>query len=480
MLIFLPFIFSLSGCGPVDDTAVEATETPGTDNKEEDKGTESEDAQTSILDLLKEDAEFSQLVELAEKLDLSAKLDERLAENTNIQSLTFFAPTNEVFESLGETFTSLTDAEKAEVVLYHFLTKEVQLTDLAERQSLVTLHGDEVFIVKQESSFSINGPEGASFYELLGTGSNGIVYKIDGLLFPDKWLNTYQALKKRYRYSSLVKLLDDNGLSQEIASKEQITLFAPNDEALEANSSFLGGLSNPSTEIPNILKYHAFEAKLDIQSFEETNAFNSIALTTGSVPQTDQLFIAKSDIAGTRVNGQYELKGKEIITSNGVIHDIGGVLLPDAYLMLNQVISKRYYLSQLANVATLEPELAQLLANPDASLTVFAINNDIIQAAAAQDPEFTSKLSSIISLHIAKAKLASNQLPSSIPTLLPADQSGTNFVPVAATAATDSAPATLTGPGNQTAAKIVLGDIVARNGNLHVIDNMLLPPLGEQ
>ena len=96
-----------------------------------------------------------------------------------------FAPTNEAFEKLPPgTFDGLMDNRKndlANILSFHIVAGSIKSSDLKDGQKLKTLAGEELIVTKRKDKLLINGiniivPDVQS--------SNGIVYVIDGLLFP--------------------------------------------------------------------------------------------------------------------------------------------------------------------------------------------------------------------------------------------------------------------------------------------------------
>ncbi len=98
---------------------------------------------------------------------------------------TLFAPTNEAFEKLPPgTFDGLMNNRKddlANILSFHIVAGSIKTRDLEDGEKLKTLAGEELIVTKRKDKLLINGiniivPDVQS--------SNGIVYVIDGLLFP--------------------------------------------------------------------------------------------------------------------------------------------------------------------------------------------------------------------------------------------------------------------------------------------------------
>lgn len=98
---------------------------------------------------------------------------------------TVFAPTNEAFEGLGDTLTTLLEPENkddlANVLTYHVVPGELMAADLEDGQQLETVQGETLEV-------SIEGDEvkvgDATVVTADVDASNGVVHVIDTVLQP--------------------------------------------------------------------------------------------------------------------------------------------------------------------------------------------------------------------------------------------------------------------------------------------------------
>ncbi len=120
-------------------------------------------------------------------------------------------------------------------------------------------------------------------------------------------------------FNVLVKALRDTGLDAALTTDETFTLFAPTDDAFQALPA--GTLDGLTTEqLTGVLRRHVLVGSV---SAEDASALGTAATVEGS----------SLDIAAT---GDGLMVGNALVTepdvqaSNGVIHVVGAVLLPDA------------------------------------------------------------------------------------------------------------------------------------------------------
>ena len=132
----------------------------------------------TIAENIMVDSSYSVLVEALKSTDIIETL-------TQPGPFTFFAPTNDAFAKLPPgTFDGWMNNRKndlANILSYHIVAGSIKTKDLEDGQKLKTLAGDELIVTIRKDKLLING------INILGDNvpsSNGIIYVIDGLLFP--------------------------------------------------------------------------------------------------------------------------------------------------------------------------------------------------------------------------------------------------------------------------------------------------------
>jgi len=237
-----------------------------------------------------------------------------------------------------------------------------------------------------------------------------------------------------------------------------LTVFAPDDAAFTALATALGTditglLANPN--LTNILLYHVLGAEVV-----------STSLTNGQI--ATPLFTVntlKVTIDGTNVYiNQAQVNAADLQADNGVVHSIGAVLLP-VLTVADVAISSPVHTSLVA--AVIEARLLPALTNPLASLTVFAPTNIAFDNLAAAlgtniagllaNPE----LADILLYHVIGSEVLSTALMNGPVVTLNGQSVTVNL---------------MSGVMINTA-NVVVADLQADNGVVHVLDAVLVPSL---
>jgi len=310
--------------------------------------------------------EIPNIVETAIEVDLLdslvaalMKADEESSTNL-VQTLsgdgpfTVFAPTNDAFAALLESlpgYNSLedfdTDGEKrllAQILSYHVLPTAVSSSMIQEGMTAETVQGSEL-------TFSLSGgvrisdatTEDSRVLTPDVLTSNGIVHIIDKVLVPQEVLdvllpqNTIVDIAVATENVSVLKdAVIKTFLAGTLNEDGPFTVFAPTNTAFVNLLDALGDNYNSlddfdTTEeldlLKNILLYHVLPAEVrstDLTAGEVATAFvdNKIEIITSG----DGFVIGDaSEVDAT-------IEAADIIASNGVIHLIDKVLLPQSAL----------------------------------------------------------------------------------------------------------------------------------------------------
>jgi uncharacterized surface protein with fasciclin (FAS1) repeats len=139
--------------------------------------------------------------------------------------------------------------------------------------------------------------------------------------------NIYETAKGAGNFNTLVAALDKANLSEVFKGSGNYTVFAPTDEAFkkllkEKNLTAEDLLSHP--KLSDILKYHVIGQKF--------LASDVVKLENGTKVET----LSTGFVTVTKSNGKVMINDSEIVTtdilaSNGVIHVINKVLVPDGF-----------------------------------------------------------------------------------------------------------------------------------------------------
>ncbi|MFN5293921.1 MAG: fasciclin domain-containing protein [Flavobacteriales bacterium] len=375
---------------------------------------------------------------------------------------TVFAPTDAAFAALpaGTVDALLADptGALANILLYHVLGLQALSTDLSDGMMVTTLQGEEITVSINANGVFINNAQ-VTVADI--TASNGVVHVIDAVLLPPVMpTNTIMdVVANSADHNTLEAALVASGLNETLSNPGSFTLFAPTDAAfaLLPAGTVETLLTDPFGELSNILLYHALDGVV-----LSTDLSDGLMATT----------IQGSDITVTiNANGVFindaQVIAADVMTDNGVVHVIDAVLLPPAAptnTILDIVVNSVDH--NTLEAAVLAAGLQGALAGPG-PLTVFAPTDAAFAAlpmgaidALLADP--TGLLTQVLLYHVVGASALSTDLSNgqTITTL-----NGEDVV------------VTINANGvfiND--AQVIVADVMADNGVVHVIDAVLLPP----
>ncbi len=276
-------------------------------------------------------------------------------------------------------------------------------------------------------------------------------------------------------FNALVAAADKAGLVPALSgSGASLTVFAPTDAAFTSLATSLGfasanamvaALDGPT--LAKILQYHVLPTRKLAADLATGGATQATLYTFEGSAAT----LALDTSAGVRITDEVlnvaTVTSANVPASNGVIHVIDKVLVPPGVLNVVQMAQANPAFSTLVG-AVVSANLQGALADPAATLTVFAPTNDAFAAIASTVATLTpTQLSTVLTYHV----LGSQVLAADIPF-------GTPVTTLAAQDITINAgtPPTITDT-TATAASIVATDVRASNGVIHVIGKVLIPTL---
>jgi uncharacterized surface protein with fasciclin (FAS1) repeats len=278
--------------------------------------------------------------------------------------------------------------------------------------------------------------------------------------------------------------LADPAVLEALANPEaELTVFAPTDAAFAALAEALGeeafaAVLEDTEFLTEILLYHVVDGVVmsgDVVARLEEND-GSFA---GPTLNGQSITVAGNVEDGiTLDSANLVLEMIDIEASNGVVHVIDAVLLPETKTIAELVVAATEaeapeFTTLLAAVAAADPAVLELLSDPEAELTVFAptdaafaaLGEETINAVLAD----TELLTAILQYHVIAGVVYSADVVA-----LLEENMGTFEVEMA-----NGAVATVSQTEDGifiNEAQIVLVDIDAGNGVIHVIDAVILPP----
>jgi len=276
-------------------------------------------------------------------------------------------------------------------------------------------------------------------------------------------------------FTALVAAADKAGLVPALSSStSNLTVFAPTDAAFTSLATSLGfasanamvaALDGPT--LAKILQYHVLPTKKLAADLVAGGATQDTLYTFGGAAATLALDTTSGVKITDEVLTQATVTTANVPASNGVIHVIDKVLVPPGVLNVVQMAQLNPAFSTLVG-AVVSANLQGALADPAATLTVFAPTNDAFAAIASTVAGLnTTQLTTVLTYHVLGSQVLAADIPFGTPV---ATLSGQNITINAGT------PPTITDT-TATPASIVATDVRASNGVIHVIGKVLIPTL---
>jgi uncharacterized surface protein with fasciclin (FAS1) repeats len=425
----------------------------------------------TIVDAAVSNGNFTTLVTALQATGLDSTLSDMSS------SFTVFAPTDAAFALLGDdTINALladTDA-LADILTYHVISGEVDAT------TAISLVGTTVATVNGKSiGLSLSGDNLLVNTVTVITADiqtdNGIIHVIDAVLLPpadmvEPTMNIVETAVANGSFTTLVAALQATNLDAVLADDSAtFTVFAPTDAAFALiGEETINTLLDNTDVLTSILLQHVI-AEMAVDSVTAFS-LNGAMVATAS---TAEVALNINTTTDTLTFGGANIIIKDIYTTNGIIHVIdavivGDVEVPAPAMSLVDVASANGSFTTLVG-ALQATGLDTVLANVDNEYTVFAPTDAAFAKLTAGTLESltTEQLTNILTYHVLPGKVLADGA-------ITLAQSSTN------TAVTVNGDNVALSFSNSTlfvnGAKVSSADVMADNGVIHVIDNVIMPP----
>jgi uncharacterized surface protein with fasciclin (FAS1) repeats len=438
----------------------------------------------SIAEIATEDGRFNTLVAAVTAAGLAETLSSE-------GEYTVFAPADDAFAALPEGTVEglLEDPEGAlkDILLYHVVGSVAPAETVVTLDSADTLQGEPVAISVVDGEVVLNDSAKVIITDI--EASNGIIHVIDAVILPpsmteaaaedtmseDEMMDAKSIAEiaaEDGRFTTLVAAVEAAGLAETLSGEGEFTVFAPTDDAFAAlpEGTVESLLEDPEGALKDILLFHVLNQVVpaaDVVNFDAAETVQgenvSIAVVDGEVVLNDSAKVVITDIKA----------------SNGIIHVIDAVILPPS--MTNAEASEEEMMDKksIAEFAVEDGRFTTLVAALEAAglvdtlagegeFTVFAPVDDAFAAlpegtveALLEDPE--GDLTNILLYHVVEGAVPAETVVTldSAPTLQGSDVTIT---------VTDD------GVFLNDNVEVIITDVLASNGIIHVIDGVLLPP----
>ncbi|MCL4130415.1 UNVERIFIED_CONTAM: hypothetical protein GTU68_017449 [Idotea baltica] len=311
--------------------------------------------------IITEDAK--NIVETAQATDILSNLVAALLkadenDNSNLVGtlsgdgpFTVFAPTNEAFTNLLaglDGYDSLEDFDTPEkrellgsILTYHVVAAQAMSSDLSNGQSIATVQGENVIINIDGDATDMK----ANVVAADVMASNGVVHIIDKVLLPQEVLDALKPniVELAQSVDDLSLLVDaliqaDAGLVEVLSGAGPFTVFAPTNEAfgnlLEVLGDDYNSLADFDTEaekdiLAKILTYHVVSgAKVLSTDLTDGQEIETVQGANVTISIHDDVFVNDA------TDSMATVTMADVTASNGVVHVINKVLLPQEVLDL--------------------------------------------------------------------------------------------------------------------------------------------------
>uniref|UniRef100_A0A8C7U594 Periostin n=1 Tax=Oncorhynchus mykiss TaxID=8022 RepID=A0A8C7U594_ONCMY len=313
-------------------------------------------------------------------------------------SYTFFAPSNDAWDLLdGEVRSALVSNVNIELynaLHYHMANKRLQTKDLKNGLVVDSMYNDLGLYINHYSN-GIVTVNCARIIHGNQVATNGVVHVIDRVITGVS--NTIQdVIEVDDDLTTLSDVALASGLLDKLGQPGQYTLFAPtNDAFAKLDSDVLQRLMGDKGVLQALLNFHMLnsvqcsEGIMSGQTFETLEGHN---IEIGC------------DGESLTVNGIKMVLKKDIVTTNGVIHLIDEVLMPDSAKQVMELLTPSQstfsdMVSELGLSTAMEAKAEYTLLAP--------LNSVFTDEVMAIDQSF---LKMILENHILKEKITLGQL----------------------------------------------------------------------
>ncbi len=434
----------------------------------------------NIVTFATADNTFSSLVAALTRGDLGPDYVSILSDDT--VPYTVFAPTNAAFDALIASlgFSSLADvpADVLTVVLnYHVVPgANVRSADLVDGQSVETFQGENITI-------DLNG--GAGIIDATGMktnivsvdvqATNGVIHAIDKVILPQEALDIINptiagVVVRDPNFSNLRDALIKAELVDVLNGDTEFTVFAPTNDAFAAFLSANGFASLdevPTDVLTQVLLNHVVTGVA--QSGDLTTGYIKTNAQESTTENFIDMYVDLSN--GVTLNGQSNVTAADVSARNGVIHVVDAVIgLPSVVTFATTNEAFTTLVAALTRGDHSTDFVAALSAT--GPFTVFAPTNDafgaLLQELGANElgDIDINTLDAVLKYHVvAGANVLSTMLTDDMDV---ATLGGANF-----RIDLDNGPEII--DNNDRRSSIMVTDVQAANGVIHVIDTVILP-----
>lgn len=263
------------------------------------------------------------------------------------------------------------------------------------------------------------------------------------------------------QFSTLVSALERVSLTSVLDGAGTFTVFAPTNAAFTASGINLDALTD--AQLTEVLLYHVLGATVKSTDLVEGSTYATTSAETGPGGTQLSILVQRTGTA-VKVNGTAQVTSADIAATNGVIHVVDKVLLP--LDVVGHAAANSSFTSLVGALGAASGDLVTVLGG-DGPFTVFAPVNSAFDEIAAVTATLTAdQLAKVLTYHVVSGNVASSALTNGMTVNTVNGEAFTVNINGSAVTITDA-------KGN--IANVLLTDVQATNGIIHVLDKVILP-----
>uniref|UniRef100_A0A4W6BMH3 Transforming growth factor-beta-induced protein ig-h3 n=1 Tax=Lates calcarifer TaxID=8187 RepID=A0A4W6BMH3_LATCA len=312
-------------------------------------------------------------------------------------SFTFFAPSNEAWAALPteilDALVSNVNIELLNALHYHMVNRRLTSEELRHGSSFASMYQDFHVHIHHYS----NGIVTVNCARLIKPdqhATNGIVHVVDRVITAVS-NNVHTLIDVDEDLETLRTAIAATGLTAMLEEEGQYTIFAPTDEAFEKiPQETLNRILGDPVALKDLLNYHILKHMHCAES-----------IVSGTPMETLQGTVLEVGCDGDQMtlNGKAIITKKDQLGTNGVIHYINELLIPDSAKTLLE-------LAEGSAVATATKLFVEAGLSPHLTgsepLTMLAPLNDAFKGSVTMTPG----IKKLMTNHIVKEQLSSKAL----------------------------------------------------------------------
>ncbi|KAM7399041.1 hypothetical protein PAMP_018335 [Pampus punctatissimus] len=313
-------------------------------------------------------------------------------------SYTFFAPSDEAWKLLDDTtrnaLVSNVNIELYNALHYHMANKRLLTKDLRNGMTVTSMYNDLGLHINHYP----NGVVTVNCARIIygnQVATNGVVHVIDRVISA-VGSTIKDVIEVDDELTTLSDVAQDSEFLEKLGQPGHYTLFAPTNEAFESlGSDVLKRITSDKEVVKALLNFHLLDS---VQCSEAIMAGSSYQTMEGNNIEIG------CDGDSLTVNGIKMVRKKDIVTTNGVIHLIDQVLMPDSAKQVMELVG-----SSQSTFADMVSELGlTAVMKPEAEYTLLAPLNTVFNDEVMSMDH--SLLRIILENHIMKRKITLGQL----------------------------------------------------------------------